>query len=320
MDKNLPTSLRRLVILGCVMLGALPGLTLGQPYPARSINVIGNLGGTLDMPARVVFDRIKQNTGANAVIEQRPGANGALGLSPVKRAAPDGYTLAYTFASALTLNPLMTKSVDFQPRDFTPVTALVQLGPVIAARSDHRAATLKDLIELARQKPESVKIGYSGAGTHVNLLRIEQMTGVKFLLVPYRSNADAVAATLGGFIDAHVDTVATVVGQAGRLKALSYGASPRSARLPDVPSLREIVPGLDMVTWFGIVGPPGMPTEVVTWLHREISRALRDPQVADVLTKAGYEIVGNAPADLANLIREEAEANQTIATRYNLAN
>lgn len=290
----------------------------GQSYPARPISIIGNLGGALDMPARVVFEKIRANTGATVVIEQRPGANGAIGLSPVSRAQPNGYTLAYTYASALTLNPYMAKGLDFGPDSFTPISALVQVGPVIAVKAEHPARTLTDLLEEARRKPEAVKIGYSGAGTHVNLLRLQESTGVKFLLVPFRSNADAITNTLGGFVDAHVDTVATVVAQAGKLKALSYGGHPRNPRLPDVPSMREIVPGFDMVTWFGIVAPAGMPADVVGWLHSEIAKALRDPQVADALIKAGYDIVGNSPTELAALIREEAAAHKVIAEKYKL--
>ncbi len=127
-----------------------------------------------------------------------------------------------------------------------------------------------------------------------------------------------IASTLGGFVDAHVDTVATVVAQAGNLRALSFGGHPRNPQLPDVPSLREIVPGLDMSTWFGIVGPPAMPTEIVSWLHTEIVKALRDPQVSDTLTKAGYDLVGNSPSELRALIREESAAYKTIAEKYKL--
>lgn len=289
-----------------------------QAFPSRPISIIGNLGGALDMPARVVFERIKVNTGATVVVEQRPGGNGAIGLSPVSRAQANGYTLAYTYASALTLNPYMTKGLDFGPESFTPISALVQVGPVIAVKADHPAKTLPDFLAEARLKPESVKIGYSGAGTQVNLLRLQEATGAIFLLVPFRSNADAIASTLGGFIDAHVDTVATVVAQAGKLRALSFGGHPRNPQLPGVPSMREIVPGLDMITWFGIVGPPAMPTEIVSWLHAEIVKALRDPQVSDTLTKAGYDLVGNSPSELRALIREESVAHKAIAEKYKL--
>ena len=300
--------------------GALMGSpsVFAQAFPARPISIIGNLGGALDMPARVVFERIKVNTGATVVVEQRPGGNGAIGLSPVSRAQANGYTLAYTYASALTLNPYMTKGLEFGPESFTPISALVQVGPVIAVKADHPAKTLPDFLAEARLKPESVKIGYSGAGTQVNLLRLQEATGAIFLLVPFRSNADAIASTLGGFIDAHVDTVATVVAQAGKLRALSFGGHPRNPQLPGVPSMREIVPGLDMITWFGIVGPPAMPTEIVSWLHAEIVKALRDPQVSDTLTKAGYDLVGNSPSELRALIREESVAHKAIVEKYKL--
>jgi tripartite-type tricarboxylate transporter receptor subunit TctC len=297
-------------------LASLPALA--QAYPSRTITVISNLGGAIDTPVRLVLDRIKQNTGANAILEPRPGANGALGLTPVRRAQSDGYTIAWTYASALTLNPLMTKGLDFEAKDFTPITALVQIAPVIAVKGDHPASSLRDLIDQARKAPESVKIGYSGAGTHVNLLLLQENTGVKFLLVPYKTNAEGIAGTLGGITDAHVDTVATILAQAGKLKAVSYGASPRSSRLPNVPSLREVVPGMDMVTWFGIVGPAGMPADVVGWLHREMVRALRDPQVTEGIAKAGFDLVGNSPAELAATINAEVTANRTIATKFNL--
>ena len=313
-----PSTARRTLLHATAAALMTPALGRAQAYPARPIVVIGNLGGALDMPVRVVFEKVRQNTGATVAIEQRPGANGALGLTPVARAQPNGYTLAYTYASALSLNPFMTKGLEFGWDGFTPVTALVQVGPVIAARADHPARNLQDLINEARLKPETVKIGYSGAGTQVNLLRLQELTGAKSLMVPFKSNADAVSNTLGGFIDAHVDTVATVVAQAGKLKALSFGGHPRTPRLPDVPSIREIVPGFDMVTWFGIVAPPGTPSDIVQWLHAEIAKALKDPQVADALNKAGYDIVGNTPAQLASVLREEAAANRQVAEKYKL--
>ncbi|MCX7160157.1 MAG: tripartite tricarboxylate transporter substrate binding protein, partial [Proteobacteria bacterium] len=217
-------------------LATISGGAVAQAYPARTITVISNLGGAIDNPVRLVMEKVKENTGANTIIEPRPGANGALGLGAVRRAAPDGYTVGWTYASAMTLNPFMTKGLDFEAKDFTPVTILVSLGSVIAVKADHPATSLRDLIDAARAKPESIKVGYSGAGTQVALLSIQEKAGVKFLLVPYRTNADGIAGTLGGTTDAHVDTVATLMAN-NRLKAVSFGGPVRSARLPNVPSV-----------------------------------------------------------------------------------
>lgn len=296
---------------------AASGAAFAQSYPSRPVTVISNLGGAIDTPVRLTLEKLKENTGANYILEPRPGANGALGLSPVRRAAPDGYTLAWTYASAMTLNPYMTKGLDFEAKDFTPITILVSLGSVIAVKAESPANTLRDLIDAARAKPESVKVGYSGAGTQVALLTIQEKANVKFLLVPYRSNAEGIAGTLGGVTDAHVDTVATLLANA-RLKAVSFGGPTRSARLPNVPSVREMVPGVDMSAWFAIVGPPGMSADTVNWLNREIVRALRDPQVSDAISKAGFEPVGNSTADFANIMRAEAESNRAIAVKFNL--
>jgi len=290
-----------------------------QAYPSRNISVISGLGGAIDTPVRLVMEKLKENTGANYIIEPRPGANGALGLIPVRNAAPDGHTLAWTYASAITLNPFMTKGLGFEAKDFTPITILVSIGSVIAVKADHPASTLRDLIEAARAKPESVKIGYSGAGTRVALLSIEEKAGVKFLLVPYRTNAEGVAGTLGGVTDAHVDTVATLLAQAGRLKALSFGGATRSARLPNVPTVREMVPGVDMSSWFAIVGPAGMQPDTVNWLNRELVRALRDPQVAEAVLKNGFDPVGNTAADFSAVMRAEVETNRAIAIKFPLA-
>ena len=294
------------------------GNVLAQAYPSRTITVISNLGGAIDNPVRLVMEKVKENTGANAIIEPRPGANGALGLGAVRRAAPDGYTIGWTYASAMTLNPFMSKGLDFEAKDFTPITVLVSLGSVIAVKAESTATTLRDLIEAARAKPESVKIGYSGAGTQVALLSIQEKAGVKFLLVPYRTNADGIAGTLGGITDAHVDTVATLMAN-NRLKAMSFGGPVRSTRLPNVPSVREMVPGVDMSAWFAIVGPPGMPADTVNWLNREIVRALRDPQVSDAISKNGFDPVGNTTAEFTAMMRAEVDSNRTFATKFGLA-
>lgn len=149
------------------------------------------------------------------------------------------------------------------------------------------------------------------AGTEVGVRIGSAILPVSGRKIPFTSPVHALATAASAASIMQLDASRAAL-------ALSFGGHPRAPRLPDVPSIREIVPGFDMVTWFGIVAPPGTPSDIVQWLHAEIAKALKDPQVADALNKAGYDIVGNTPAQLASVLREEAAANRQVAEKYKL--
>lgn len=288
-----------------------------QTYPSKPITfLVAAPGGAPEGIERAIFDKVRENTGAVLLFEAKPGGGGAVALQAIKNAAPDGYTMAVPWASAINLNPLINKELGIDPiKDYVPVTNLMSLGVVLAAREDFAAKDIRDLVAMAKAKPESVRVGIFGAGNKSWMAMLEEQTGVKFLQVPYKSTTDLVAATIGGHLDTHFETVGTVLAQKGRLKALSFGGVSASPQLPGVPVVRDIYK-FDMLSWFGVVAPAGTPPAAVAWLSREISRAVKDPKIVQMMESNGFTPVGNTPDEFSKSLRAEVELNRELVRKY----
>jgi tripartite-type tricarboxylate transporter receptor subunit TctC len=296
---------------------ALSFAAMAQTYPNRPITLLFNApGGAPEGLQRAIAEKIHENTGAVFVMESRPGGGGAVGLLAAKKAPADGYTFAITYASAINLNPLINKELGFDPvKDFVPVTNLFALGVVLAARGDGPITDIRDLVARAKAKPGTVSVGIFGAGNKSWMAMLEEATGAKFLQVPYKSTSELVQATLGGHIDAHFETVGTVVANGGKLRALSFGGTKASPQLPNVPVVRDLYK-FDMLSWFAIVAPTGTPQSAVEWLSREAARAIRDPKVSQLIESSGFIPVGNTPDEFAKALRAELEQNAEIVRKY----
>lgn len=296
---------------------ATTSLSLAQTYPTKPIRFLANLpGGAPEAIQRAVLDKVRENTGATLLFEQRPGSSGSVGLQAVKSAAPDGHTFALVFTSSVALNPLINKELGIDTiRDFVPVTNMFAMGVVLAVRDDFPAKDIRDLVATAKAKPESVRLGFIGAGNKVWIAQLEEATGAKFLTAQYKSTAELVQATLGGHIDVHFDTAATVMAQGGKLRLLSFGGPVRSAQFPNVPTIRELYK-FDMEAWFGILAPAGSPPEAINWVSREVSRAMKDPKIVQLLTSNGMVSVASAPEEFAKKLHAEIEQNKQILHKY----
>lgn len=296
---------------------ALGAAAMAQNYPSKPVAVwVAAPGGSPEAIQRAIFDKVRENTGGNLVFEAKPGGGGAVALHAIKAAPPDGYTLAVPWASSINLNPLINKELGIDPvKDFVPVTNMISLGVVLATREDFPAKDLRELVAMAKAKPESVRVGIFGAGNKSWIAMLEEQTGVKFLQVPYKSTTELVAATLGGHLDVHFETVGTVLAQKGKLKALSYGGSKPLAQLPGVPLVRDLYK-FDMESWFGIVAPAGTPPAAVNWVSREVARAVKDPKIVQLIESNGFVPVGNTPEEFAKALRAEVEQNREIVRKY----
>jgi len=296
---------------------AMTTAAMGQAYPAKPVTFLDNItGGPPEVVKRAVFAKVKENTGATFILEGRLGGGGANGLQAVRNAAPDGYTFGITYQSALTLNPLVNPDIGIDPlNDFTPVSKSWVTGNIWLARTDHPAKDLRDLVAMAKAKPESVKIGVFGAGNRFFVAQLEEKTGAKFLQVPYKTTPDGMAAVLGGQIDASFDSPATALGQKGRLKIITYGADRRLTQAPDVPTSQELY-GIETIAWVGLIAPPKISAEHVNWVAREFNRAMRDPAVAQIMNDQMLITVGNTPAEFASQIRTEVEHNRELVRRF----
>ena len=308
-------------LVGCLM----SAQATAQAYPARPITLVLPLSTNtgIYVALRQMADLIQAKTGKTIVLDTAVGAGGTLGPQRVKRAEPDGYTIGMTYAAPMTINPFIEKEPRYDPlKDFTYISWLTRHGILFVAGAQVPANNLQELIALAKAKPGDVKLGQGATGSRIGLLQLQEAAGVKFLDVPYKSSAEFDKAMLAGEVDVILSTVGTELGQikSGKAKALFIGSRNRSPLLPNVQSISEVYPNVEVISWYGLMAPAGTPQDRIDWLHREWIAALKDPKIMERMqTTFGYEIVAGTGPELLEQIKREIAANGRIIKQYNLS-
>jgi tripartite-type tricarboxylate transporter receptor subunit TctC len=299
-----PRSIRR-ILIGATLL--LPVLARAfDAYPARPVRLVVPFaaGGTSDVVARLLATKLGESLKQNVFVDPKPGANGIIGTDTVAKAAPDGYTLLLTVASAQTLTAALYK-LPFDPvKDFAPVSLVANLGGVLLVNAGVPARTVQEFAAEARKRPGRFRYG---AGTSLLRLigeQLKQATGADITMVPYKGTAPQLAAVVGGEVDAVVDPfVGMSFIKSGKLRPLAVVMSKRSPLLPDVPTLEESgIRGISLDTWAAVLAPAGTPPEIVAKLSAEIARIVALPDVRERLGALNYEPIGSTPAELARTI------------------
>ena len=297
-----------------------------QPYPSRQITLIipFAVGGSNDIVGRAIGKKLTEAWGQPVVIENRSGAGGMIGTSAVAAAPPDGYTLLLV-SSTFTINPAIRKSMPFDTiRDFTPVAFIARSRLLVTASNNLPVKSAKELLALARSKPGRISYGSAGLGS-INQISAELIAlsaGVKLMHVPYRGGAPALNDLLGGHVDIYVSSLPQVLqlAQSGQAKALAVTSAKRTALLPDVPTLEESgIAGFDLWSWWGIVGPAGMPANVVNALNSEIGKMLTSPELSKFLSNEGAEAETMTPQQFGDLMRLETERWIKVAHEVNIS-
>jgi tripartite-type tricarboxylate transporter receptor subunit TctC len=285
-----------------------------QTYPSRQITLIipFAVGGSNDMVGRAIGKKLTEAWGQPVVAENRAGAGGIIGGSAVAAAPPDGYTLLLV-SSTFTINPAIKKSMPFDTiKDFTPVAFIARSPLLLTASNRLPVKSAKELLALARSKPGQIAYASAGPGS-INQIAAELIAlsaGAKFLHVPYKGGAPALNDLLGGHVDIYVSSLPQVLqlAQSGQAKALAVTSAKRTALLPDVPTLEESgIAGFDLWSWWGIVGPAGMPANVVNALNSEIGKMLTSPELRMFLSNEGAEAETMTPQQFGDLMRSETE-------------
>jgi tripartite-type tricarboxylate transporter receptor subunit TctC len=288
--------------------------TAESSYPVRNITLVVPFapGGSTDILARIVAGHLQQSLGQPVVIENRTGASGNIGTATVARAAPDGYTFLFNTMSVHTMNHALFASMPFDGvKDFSPIAMLAYVTNTMVVHPSVPAKTVPEFIAHAKANPGKVAYASAGPGStnHLCAALFEKMTGVQMVHVPYRGGAPAVADTVGGqtqlFFTAGTQSLEHV--KAGKLRLLAVTESKRSSLLPDVPTVRETVPGYEMSVWYGAFGPAGMPPAIVVRLNAEISRILFLPDVKKRMEDIAVEVAKMTPEELTTLTRNDAE-------------
>jgi tripartite-type tricarboxylate transporter receptor subunit TctC len=285
-----------------------------QAYPSKPIRWIVPFppGGSTDLLARVVGQKLTEAWGQQVIVENKGGAGGTLGAAEVARAPADGYTLlmgAIHHTIATSVYPKLP--YDFQ-RDFAPITVVAIVPNVLVVNPSVPANSTKELIAYAKANPGKLSYGSAGMGTAHHLIgeQFNLQAGVNILHVPYKGSAPAVADLIGGQVQLMYDTVASCLPhiKSGKLRPLAVATAKRSAALPDVPTIAEsALPGFEVTTWFGALAPAKTPNEIVVKLNAEIVKILAMPDVRKRLLEAGAEPVGNSPGEMAAQIKRETE-------------
>jgi tripartite-type tricarboxylate transporter receptor subunit TctC len=301
--------LRFVIALACAAAGAAWGQ---KDFPARSVRLVVPVppGGSVDVMARIVTPKWGELMGQNVIVDYRPGANTIVGSELVARSAPDGYTLLIN-SLPFVVNPSLYPKMPFDTeRDFAPVSLLGSSAFVLVVHPSVPAKSVKELIALAKAQPGKLNYSSSGSGSnlHVAAELFKNLTGTDIVHVPYGGGGPALIAILNGEVGVSFLSLVAVTGHVanGRMRALGLTSAKRSKVMPQLPTVAEQgVPGYEFGAWFGVYAPAATPAPVIKTLNDTITRALRDPAVAERFDKEGAEIFASSPDGLAKHLKAE---------------
>jgi len=286
-----------------VVVGALvaAGAAQAQPFPSKAVHIFVPYpaGGAVDVLTRTLGDVVSKQWGQSVVVENRPGAGGLIASQALVSSPPDGYTLIMV-ASGHPTNPFLYPKIPYDTfKDFTPISLLASSPNLLLVRADSPYKTLGDMIAAAKAKPGSLSFAHSGIGTSTHLAGelLKSLAKIDLNAIPYKGGAPAINDLLGGQIPMSFNNGPESVGQlqAGTVRALAVTTAARAPLLPDVPSMSETVPGYDTEVWWGLLGPAGMPPDVLAKLSHDFVAALNTDAVKERLKNLGASPIGSSP-------------------------
>jgi tripartite-type tricarboxylate transporter receptor subunit TctC len=290
------------------------GAAQAQAWPAKPVTLVVPFppGGTTDVLARALAERLGPALGQTVIVESKPGAGATLGADHVAKSKPDGYTLLvgavhHTIASSV----YKKLPYDFQ-KDLVALTTIAMVPNVLAVSANHPAKSVADLVALAKAAKPELSYGSNGNGTAQHLIgtQFQNQTGTTLLHIPYKGSGPLTTDLLGGQVTMSFDTITPVLPhiKAGKLRPLAVSTARRSSALPEVPTLAESgLAGFDIGTWFGVLAPAGTPKEVTTRLAGEMIRNIQSPEFRQRMAEIGAEPIGNTPEQMARQIKDETE-------------
>ena len=311
---------RRIVGAIAAILLAAPGLVAAQAYPSKPLRIIIPFppGGATDIGGRYIAQKLGEAFGQQAVPDNRPGANGTIGLELAAKAPPDGHTLVVGQTGNLAISPGLTK-VNYDPaRDFAPVSLVISSPHALAVHPSLPARSLKDVISLARSRPGQLNYASTGSGSagHLGMELLKKTTRMDIVHVPYKGAAPGLADLAAGHVVLMFTSALSTaqIQRAGRVLVLAVGSLKRSPSLPDVPTIAESgFPGFEVVSWWGVLGQAAMPKDIVARLNSEIVKVMASPDARDRIGALGADILTSTPEQFAAYIRsEQAKWGQAI--------
>lgn len=286
---------------------------LAQGYPAKPIRLVLPYppGGGSDTIARPLAQRLGEALGQQVVVDNRGGGGGAIGMEHAAKAAPDGYTIVMALTAQLAVNPSLYRKLPYDPvKDFVPITLLAEGPYVLVVHPSVPVKTVKELVALARKRPNELAYASSGNGSggHLAAELLKDMTGIEMLHVPYKGGGPALVDLISGQVQVLFSTWASGRGhiQSGRVRALAVSTAKRPKAIPHLPTVAEAgVPGYDAGVWYALLAPAGTPAAIVERLNREVLAVLKSREYAKLLFDAAIDPVGSTPEALGSYIRSE---------------
>jgi tripartite-type tricarboxylate transporter receptor subunit TctC len=299
--------------LAAVSLSILAGLAGAQDkYPSKPVTLIvpQAAGGANDTIARVLAQKLTEQTGQQFIVDNRPGAGGNIGTAVAAKAKPDGYTLLLTVNSAHVINPALYKSTGFDPvKDFEPITPVATAGYVLVANNSFPANNVADLIALAKKQPGKITIASAGNGTLNHLIgeMLQKAAGIELVHVPYKGASAAVTDLVGGQVQVSVQSLPSSIAfiKAGKLKVLGVVNEKRVAALPDVPTIGETIKGFGSTPWYGLFAPAGTPKATIEKIQAEVTKAVDSAEAREKLAAVGCEPFKASPEQFATIIKND---------------
>lgn len=288
-----------------------PGAAQAQAYPNKPIRLVVPFaaGGAADMVARLMGQAVGERVGQSVIIENRPGATGTIGSLAVARSAPDGYTILMTVISSHAVQPVLKREPPFDPiKDFTPIVRIANSIQTLVVRNDLPASNAAELVDYIKKNPGKVTYGSSGVGSfpHLGGKMIERAAGAEMIHVPFPGDGPAMNAVIAQNVDVLITPSARSYVEAKNVKLIGISALQRSPATPDWPTVQESgLPGFELVSWIGFMGPAGTPANVVETLNKAANEALKDPAVRSKLEQIGYSVAGGSPKDFADAIEKD---------------
>ncbi len=315
--------------LGSCLL-AFIGLTAGSAsqaaWPERPITLIvpAAPGGTADISARLISEKLGAALGTTVVVENRAGAAGIIGSQALTRAAPDGYTLDFGNIGPNAINYSLYKTLPYKPTDFAPVSMVVAVPNILEVNSKSPYKTVQELVEAIRNDPKGIySFGSSGTGQspHLSSEMLTQRTGITMTHVPFKGMGPAVAALLAGQVTFVIDNLPSSIAfiRSGQFRALAITGAQRSPQLPDVPTMAEAgIKDMVVTAWFGLFAPAGTPPDIIDKIQQATKKVLETPEIRNRFIEMGGTPGGNTPAEFAAFVDRERESWKKIVDAANL--
>ncbi|MCC6886995.1 MAG: tripartite tricarboxylate transporter substrate binding protein [Hyphomicrobiales bacterium] len=309
-----------LSLLSTIIVAVIGAAAQAQDYPSRPITLVVPYaaGGGNDVMARIVGEKMSRTLGQQVVIDNRPGAGGALATRQVAKAPPDGYTLVIGGTGSLAVNPTLLPNVGYDVRkDFAPVGMIGTSDMIVLTHPSVPAKSLAELMALAREKPGALTFASAGVGSgiHLGAELFAFMAGVKLIHVPYKGTGPALTDLIGGHVHIYFSSLPPAVGliKESKVRALGVTGLKRSPLFPDLPTVAETLPGYESALRYGILAPAGTPRPVIDKLNAALRQALADPDTIARMARDGTDPVPSSPEEYAaDIDREERKWSQVV--------